>query len=138
VAELSAELQKRFDPCDALVMAAAVGDYEVRNVRQTKLRRSDGPLTVELAPTEDILAGLGSRRRADQIIVAFAVADVDVEAAARRKLLAKNADYIVVNSPAAIGANVSRAAILSRDGVVLDWADRPKTELARAITALLR
>jgi hypothetical protein len=45
----------------------------------------------------------------------------------------KGANWVVVNTPAAIGAGASKACILGPRGVVLDWAQRDKQELARAI-----
>ena len=138
VQELRDALHAHFDACDALIMAAAVGDFEVAQIHATKLRRAAGPVTLELVPTPDLLEEVTRRRRPEQIIVAFAVVDVDPETTARQKLLAKRADYIIVNSPAAMGAGRSRAAVLSADGVVLEWAERSKGELAREIVGLLK
>ena len=137
VQELREALAARFDACDALIMAAAVGDFEVAQVRSTKLRRAAGPITLELVPTPDLLEEITRRRRPGQIIVAFAVVDVEPEATARQKLLAKRADYIVVNSPAAIGAERSRAAILAAGGIKVGWGERSKGELAGEIVGLL-
>jgi phosphopantothenoylcysteine decarboxylase/phosphopantothenate--cysteine ligase len=141
VADLQAALAERFAACDALVMAAAPGDFTPRATLPGKVHRRDGPLTVELIPTADILAGIGAGKRADQLIIAFAVEEgspAEIEAAASRKLAVKNADYIVVNTPAAMAATVSRAAILSPRGIVLPWAQRPKEALAAEIVKLLR
>lgn len=52
-------------------------------------------------------------------------------------MTAKGADYVVVNSPAAMATEESQACILSRDGVALPWARRAKTDLARGILKLL-
>jgi len=136
--ELQAALDSRFDDCDALVMAAAVGDFAVQGgPRRGKIPRSAGPLELRLVPTPDILAGLGRRRRPDQVLIAFAVeADRD-EAKARQEMIAKGCDYVVVNAPAAMSAEASEACILSREGTVLQWARRPKAELARQIVSLL-
>ncbi|NLF32299.1 MAG: hypothetical protein GX591_15595 [Planctomycetes bacterium] len=136
VADLAAALDAHFDRCDVLVMAAAVGDFTVARPAATKLRRGAGPLTLELIPTTDLLAGLAARRRPGQVLIGFAVADVDPDAVAREKLAAKRLDYIVVNTPAAMGTDASRAAILSPYGFALPWAARTKTELAEAIVGL--
>jgi len=139
VAELKTELAARFDACDMLVMAAAVGDFRPEQVFVSKLKRSAGPVTVRLVPTEDVLGGVAAGKRSDQIVVAFAVEDgpeAEIEAKAQAELLAKNANYVVVNTPAAMAANQSRACILSREGVVLGWRRRAKAELAREILAL--
>jgi phosphopantothenoylcysteine decarboxylase/phosphopantothenate--cysteine ligase len=140
VADLRVALEDRFDACDALVMAAAVGDFRPQRSLPTKLRRSNGPIVLTLLPTEDILAGLGKRKREGQIIIAFAVETgppEQVEAKARKEMAAKNADYVVVNTPEAMAAEESSACILSRGGVILPWATRPKSVLAEEIVKLL-
>jgi phosphopantothenoylcysteine decarboxylase/phosphopantothenate--cysteine ligase len=140
VADLKGELDARFGGCDALVMAAAVGDFRPEKILPAKLRRRSGPITIRLFPTEDILAGLGQRKMGGQTIVAFAVEDAppgEIEAKARCEMVEKNADFVVVNTPAAMAAEHSHACILSRDATVLPWADRPKEALAREIVALL-
>lgn len=137
VEELQAELEKRFDGCDALIMTAAVGDFSVQPRRTSKIPRAGGPVTITLTPTPDILAGLGSRRRADQVLVGFAVEDADNLEKGYRELRAKNCDYLVLNGPAAMGASASEACILGRDGLVLDWARRSKSALAREVVRLL-
>ena len=137
IGELAAAVEERFDACDALIMAAGVGDFTVAAPRTGKIPRSDGPVQITLTPSRDIIASVAARRRDDQILIAFAVeTDLD-EDKARREMTAKNCDYVVLNPPAAMAADESEACILSRAGVVLAWALRPKTELAREIVALL-
>lgn len=140
VADLKRALEERFDACDALVMAAAVGDFRPRKPFPSKLRRSDGPIVVSLFPTEDLLAGLAKRKRPGQVIVAFAVevgTHQQVEAKARREMKQKNADYVVVNRPEAMAAEESEACILSPTSSVLSWAKRRKEDLAEEIVKLL-
>ena len=139
VADLKKALEERFDSCDALVMAAAVGDFRVDKPFPSKLRRKSGPVVLRLFPTEDILASLGERKTPRQKIIAFAVEDgpfEQIEAKARQEMITKNADYVVVNTPLAMSASDSEAAILSRESVILPWASRPKEALAREIVKL--
>jgi phosphopantothenoylcysteine decarboxylase/phosphopantothenate--cysteine ligase len=79
-----------------IVKAAAVADYKPVNVSGQKLKRT-GPLTLELAPTEDILAEVVRRRRPGQLIVGFAAETENRMENGRAKLLRKGADAIVVN-----------------------------------------
>jgi len=140
VDELRGALNEHFADCDALVMAAAVGDFRTEKTFPGKLRRGSGPITLKLFPTEDILAGLKDRKRTGQVVLAFAVEEGDegaAEAKARAELAAKGADYVVVNTPAAMGADSSRACILSPGGVVLPWDRRTKKQLAEEIIKLL-
>lgn len=141
VDDLQAALAERFADCDALVMAAAVGDFRPERPSGHKLSRSAGAIDLHLIPTQDIVAGVAAGKRPGQIVITFAVEDAPPEAAAakaRRELEAKHADYVVVNMPDAMGAQSSQACILSRDGVILPWGARPKSDLAAEIVSLLR
>lgn len=140
VDELRDALRRRFPDCDALVMAAAVGDFRCRAPAQRKLSRCGGPTQLELVPSEDVLAGVAAGKRADQTVVAFALEDGSrhgMAARARAKLAAKRADYVVVNAVAAMGAESGEACVLSGQGVLSDWAVRTKKDLANELVALL-
>jgi phosphopantothenoylcysteine decarboxylase/phosphopantothenate--cysteine ligase len=140
VEDLRALLGEWFARCDALVMAAAVGDFTVGGPVLGKLKRSGGAIRLDLLPTPDLLAEAARRRRPGQTIVAFAVEPGDprqVQQRAMAKLADKSADFIVANTPAAMAAPDSLACILGPDGPVLDWATRPKDDLAREIVDLV-
>jgi len=88
-------------------MAAAVADFRPRETASTKLGREQG-LTLELEPTEDILAGvaaavppLGDPRR--PILVGFAAETGSLERAAD-KLVRKGVDFLVANDVAEEGS----------------------------------
>ncbi len=140
VDELAAAMRKHFPKADAVVMAAAVGDFRPESISKRKLRRADGPITIRLVPTPDVLASVAARKRKGQIVLAFAV-----EKGTRREIVAKalgemerkRADFVLLNTPAAMGAEISEACILSRGGVVVPWASRPKTTLARHVVRTL-
>jgi phosphopantothenoylcysteine decarboxylase/phosphopantothenate--cysteine ligase len=138
--DLARELGRRFDACDALVMAAAVGDFRPAAPADAKRPRAAGPVTLRLLPTDDLLAGLARRKRPGQIVVAFALESgprARVERTARGKMAAKGADYVVANAPDALGAEQSLACVLSRDGSPVPWGRRSKRDLAEHIVGLL-
>jgi len=140
VEDLKGQLEQRFAGCDALVMAAAVGDFRVEHPAQAKLSRAGGPVNLRLVPTEDVVASVGARKRPGQLIIVFAVEDGaadQMESKARAEMLAKKADYVVVNGPSAMGAEAGCACVLSRAGVVVPWGKRPKIDLARQLVSLL-
>ncbi len=62
VEELREAMNAHFDACDALVMAAAVGDFAVPETQAAKLRRAAGPVKLELLPTPDLLEEVTRRR----------------------------------------------------------------------------
>ena len=139
-ADLKRELAGRFEGCDALIMAAAVGDFRVESPQRRKIPRGGGPITIRLAPTEDILAAVAAGKRPGQVVVAFAVEDGpadEAQAKARAEMADKSADYVVVNTPEAMGSDESYACILSGSGMVLPWARRPKGDLGEEIIAIL-
>jgi phosphopantothenoylcysteine decarboxylase/phosphopantothenate--cysteine ligase len=86
----------RMNEATLIIKAAAVADYRPVSVSLQKLKRS-GLLTLELAPTEDILAELVRQRRPGQLIVGFAAETENRMVNGRAKLLAKGVDAIVVN-----------------------------------------
>jgi phosphopantothenoylcysteine decarboxylase/phosphopantothenate--cysteine ligase len=140
VAELQNDLGDLFPDCDALVMSAAVGDFQVDKPAAAKLSRRAGAITLTLVPTEDVLAGVASGKRQGQKVIAFAVEDgppEQAQAKALGEMRAKNADLVVVNTPAALGATHSEACILADRGVLLPWTRRSKEELASRIVELL-
>jgi phosphopantothenoylcysteine decarboxylase/phosphopantothenate--cysteine ligase len=136
---------ERFDGTDVVVMAAAVADFRPRRRAERKMKKLGGTITLELEPTEDILAELGRRKRS-QILVGFALESPDDPAEtgadratdsmrenARRKLEEKNLDLVALNGPAAIGAAVSALSVLQRDRTWTELGNAPKDAHARAI-----
>jgi phosphopantothenoylcysteine decarboxylase/phosphopantothenate--cysteine ligase len=95
-AEMREAVLGRMTEVTLVIKAAAVGDYRPVAVSEQKLKRS-GPLMVELAPTEDILAEVVRQRRTGQLIVGFAAETENRMENGRAKLLAKGVDAIVIN-----------------------------------------
>ena len=112
------------DACDALVMAAAVADFRPRRAASTKLSRGEG-LTIELEPTEDILAGAAATVRAAgardprPVLVGFAAETGSLDRAAD-KLRRKGVDLLVANdvseAGSGFGSDTNRVTILAADG----------------------
>jgi phosphopantothenoylcysteine decarboxylase / phosphopantothenate---cysteine ligase len=101
--EMRGAVLKRAVDATLVIKAAAVADYRPAAVSGQKLKRG-GSLTLELTPTEDILAEVVRRRRPGQLIVGFAAETENQMENGRAKLLRKGADAIVVNDAA--GENV--------------------------------
>jgi phosphopantothenoylcysteine decarboxylase / phosphopantothenate---cysteine ligase len=119
-ADLARETLARGD-ADLVLMAAAVADYRPSSARLDKRPKDGEPWQVELEPTQDVLAELGSRRRNGQVLVGFAadVGDTGLERA-REKLERKGANLIVFNdvSRKDIGfdATENEVTLVSRSG----------------------
>jgi phosphopantothenoylcysteine decarboxylase/phosphopantothenate--cysteine ligase len=119
-AELHDAVLAAADDADVVVMAAAVADFTPVAVASDKLKKRDGVPTVELQPTVDVLAALGSRKPEGQTLVGFAAETRDVRQNAEQKLRAKGADMLVVNDVAAPGVgfefDTNEVLILCADG----------------------
>ncbi|MDX1546065.1 MAG: bifunctional phosphopantothenoylcysteine decarboxylase/phosphopantothenate--cysteine ligase CoaBC [Rhodothermales bacterium] len=124
---------------DLVIMTAAVADYTPADPAAHKLKKSDGgeALTLRLRRTPDILAGLGAARRDGQILVGFAMETDDALANARRKLEAKNLDFIVLNDlhepGAGFGTGTNRVTLLRRGGGAEVLPLMPKHDLAETL-----
>lgn len=116
-AELLGLLREQWPGHDLLVMAAAVSDYRPARPRAGKMRREAGAVSLELEPTEDILASLASARRPGQFVVGFALErPEDLDGSAREKLARKGADAIVANPLETMDADDVEATVLLADG----------------------
>ena len=132
--EMREAVLKHMVDATLVIKAAAVADYRPVQVSAEKLKRT-GPLTVELAPTEDILAEVVRRRRPGQLIVGFAAETNDRMANGRAKLAAKGADAIVVNQVGdgvGIEADTNAATFLTAT-TSIELPEMPKRQLADRI-----
>jgi len=86
---------------DVVIMAAAVADFTPASTSAGKVAKADGPLTLTLNRTKDILGELGARRAAigamGPLLVGFAAETDDLVRKAREKRLRKRVDLIVAN-----------------------------------------
>ncbi|MFP5237943.1 MAG: bifunctional phosphopantothenoylcysteine decarboxylase/phosphopantothenate--cysteine ligase CoaBC [Acidobacteriota bacterium] len=132
--EMRDAVLERMTDASMVIKAAAVADYRPVTTSEQKLKRS-GPLTLELAPTEDILAEVVRRRKAGQLIVGFAAETENRVENGRAKLLRKGADAIVINDVSGtrgIEADTNAATFLTRS-TAIEMPEMPKRKLADRI-----
>jgi len=115
-AELRDAVVRECRGAQALVMAAAVADYQPAATADQKIKRRAPTLTLKLERTPDILAEAGE----GFLKVGFAAESEDLLANARLKLGAKGLDLIVANDITAagsgFGSDTNRVTILDRRG----------------------
>ncbi|WP_329520094.1 bifunctional phosphopantothenoylcysteine decarboxylase/phosphopantothenate synthase [Spirillospora sp. NBC_01491] len=127
---------------DAVVMAAAVADFRPADYRDLKIKKTPGtePEPIRLVKTADILAELGERRPAGQVVVGFAAETDDVLENGRTKLARKRSDLLVVNQVGvdlAFGRPDNAAVVLGADGSRTDVPRGPKEALAEIVWDLV-
>jgi phosphopantothenoylcysteine decarboxylase/phosphopantothenate--cysteine ligase len=133
--EMRHAVLERMTEATLVIKAAAVADYRPVNVSDQKLKRT-GPITLELAPTEDILAEVVRRRRPGQLIVGFAAETQNRMENGRAKLLRKGADAIVVNDVSNEGVGIdadNNAATFLTASTAIELHEMPKRKLADRI-----
>jgi phosphopantothenoylcysteine decarboxylase/phosphopantothenate--cysteine ligase len=117
--EMEAACLKEFSSADVMVMAAAVADFAPKKVMDQKIKKKDEILNIELEKTTDILQQLGKIKKADQILVGFALETDNEEANALKKLREKNLDCIILNSlqvpGAGFGSSTNEVTIYFKD-----------------------
>lgn len=87
-----------FSQADITIMSAAVADYTPVEVAEQKIKKKESEFNISLKKTTDILAELGKRKTARQLLVGFALETEHEETFAIDKLKRKNLDLIVLNS----------------------------------------
>ena len=134
--EMRAVVLREYEKVDAVIMAAAVSDYRVRNVSAQKIKKSADTLTIELVKNPDILKELGQLKKS-QVLIGFAAETENLLEYAHKKLEEKNLEMIVANDVTAEGAgfavDTNIATLIYRGGNVENFPKMTKAELAEKI-----
>ena len=139
-ADMNRAVRAAIVDADVLIMAAAVADFRPRETAASKIGR-DGGLTLDLEPTEDILAGVAAAvppigDPARPVLVGFAAETGSLDRAAD-KLHRKGVDFLVANDVAeegsGFGTDTNHVWILSVDGEPVDLPLRSKRDVADEI-----
>lgn len=126
-----------FDGSDIAIMAAAVADYTPVNPAKEKIKKNGDTLVLELKKTNDILKSLGNKKKANQVLLGFALETTDEKNNAIKKLEEKNADLIVLNSlkdqGAGFGYDTNKITIFRKNGTEFQFEQKSKSAVARDI-----
>ncbi len=140
-AEMYTQCINNFPGADITIMSAAVADFTPDTVEDNKIKKEVGMSSIKLKPTVDILADLGKSKKANQILVGFALETDNEQVNARNKLVKKNLDIIVLNSlndaGAGFGHNTNKVTILTGSGDELVFGLKPKREVALDLLSVI-
>ena len=134
VVQMKKAVVKATAQADALIMVAAVADYQPRSTAEEKIKKEEAAgLTLELIKTPDILAEI----KGNFLKVGFAAESENLVANARQKLEKKQLDLIAANDVTAadsgFGVDTNRVTMIDRDGKVDSLPLLPKREVADRI-----
>lgn len=108
------------DSQDIIIKAAAVSDYTPLVKAESKLKKSDGEMSIELERTKDILKHLGENKKEGQFICGFSMETDNVIENSRAKLVKKNCDMICANSlrteGAGFGVDTNVLTLITKSG----------------------
>jgi phosphopantothenoylcysteine synthetase/decarboxylase len=120
--EMYEAVKKALPAAQAAIFSAAVADYRPAHQASQKIKKSDGPLTLTLERTPDILGSVRSVFGWRGFLVGFAAETEDVLRHAREKQERKGCDLLVAND-------------VSQPGIGFDSAENEVTLIHRNGTA---
>jgi len=136
--EMLEACQSRWADADGLVAAAAVADQRPEAPSAEKAKKGEGPETLVLVRTPDILARLSSLKRPDQWVVGFAAESEQHLEHAQAKLAKKGLDAVLVNDVQdgrAFGAQTNTLTPVTAQGPHAPMGPLAKDQLARSVVA---
>jgi phosphopantothenoylcysteine decarboxylase/phosphopantothenate--cysteine ligase len=132
-AEMKQAVAKAVAKADALIMAAAVTDYQPKTTARAKIKKDTLSLTLEMVRTPDILAEV----KGNFIRVGFAAESEDLVANAKKKLQNKQLDLIVANDitdkKSGFGVDTNKVTLIDKKGKVEKLPLMTKREVADKI-----
>jgi phosphopantothenoylcysteine decarboxylase/phosphopantothenate--cysteine ligase len=134
--QLLSAVERLLPQADVLVMAVAPADFRPAEPGAAKRPRSEGPLSVKLEPTPDVLERTLAKRRSGCVAVGFALEIGNGIERARQKLEAKQLDFIVLNRADEPGSGfeqeTNRVTLVSPDDA-RELPMQPKREVAEQV-----
>jgi phosphopantothenoylcysteine decarboxylase/phosphopantothenate--cysteine ligase len=103
-AEMFTAVQRETAQATMFIAAAAVADYRPARVAESKIKKAQDSLALQLEPTDDILAWVGENKTKGQLLIGFAAETNHILSYAQDKLARKNLDAIVANDVTQAGA----------------------------------
>jgi len=133
-AEMKRAVTAAVKKADALLMAAAVADYQPETAAKAKIKKeARGALTIKLVKTPDILGEV----KGNFIRVGFAAESENLVANAKKKLASKKLDLIVANditkADSGFDVDTNRVVIIDKKGKAEELPLMSKREVAEKI-----
>ncbi len=132
-AQMKRAVDKAVAKADALLMAAAVADYQLKTKAKSKIKKDSPNLALELVRTPDILGEV----KGSFIKVGFAAESEDLVANAKKKLEKKQLDLIVANDitdkKSGFGVDTNKVTLIDKRGKAESLPLMSKREVADRI-----
>lgn len=133
---------KTFTTTDIAILSAAVADYKPAKAANQKIKKSVGTKSIDLVPTKDTLQELGKLKKANQVLVGFALETENETENAKAKIKKKNLDLIVLNSLNDKGAgfktDTNKITIIDKYNKSVKFELKSKPEVAKDIVNVIK
>ena len=96
--EMLAEVKAKWEACSMGIFSAAVADYKPATVSDTKIKKVDDVLHIELVKNPDIVSWASNNKKENQLTIGFALETNNEKENALEKLKKKNMNIIILNS----------------------------------------
>lgn len=139
--EMYLECQKHFDTIDIAIFCAAVADYKPKITSETKIKKIENEVVLELQKNVDIALEFGKLKTVNQISVGFALETNNVRENSMGKLKNKNFDLVVMNSPnlnEGFGYDTNKITIMNSDLSLHHFPLKTKKEVALDIISFIK
>ncbi len=131
--EMYEAVMDNFKYYDIIIKCAAVADYKPAQKVEHKIKKSEKELYLKLTKNKDILKELGKYKE-DRIVVGFAAETENVIDNARKKLIEKNIDLMVVNDvlkkDIAFKSDYNQCTLIFKNGNYIELPRATKDEVA--------
>jgi len=96
--EMLAEVKSKWEACSMGIFSAAVADYKPAKASDTKIKKVDDVLHIELVKNPDIVSWASNNKKENQLTIGFALETNNEKENALEKLSKKNMNIIILNS----------------------------------------
>lgn len=138
--EMYEVVHTHFQMANIAIFSAAVADYKPKVVSETKIKKQEESLYLELEKTQDILKSVGEIKT-HQFLVGFALETNNELSNAQQKLKSKNLNLIVLNSlndsGAGFGVSTNKVTFISDNGDIIEQDLKSKAEVAADLWQLI-
>lgn len=130
--EMLNAVQNEFSAADILIMTAAVADYRPETTAGSKIKKENTEeLTIKLVKNPDILKEMCKIKKENQLVIGFCAESNDLIENAKKKIAAKNCDFLVANDisrqDTGFSSNFNEVYILDKD-LNIDKIDKDTKE----------
>ena len=130
--EMLNAVQNEFSAADILIMTAAVADYRPETTAGSKIKKENtDELTIKLVKNPDILKEMCKIKKENQLVIGFCAESNDLIENAKKKIAAKNCDFLVANDisrqDTGFSSNFNEVYILDKD-LNIDKIDKDTKE----------